>query len=188
MSLVFWVHLGVRGCQQALPKDIHLWLQLASLCLTQCGSYCASHPFVLTSITQISLTRKVYAQHKSQDFKIKNSRFPSMSRSPKGSVLTWAACRVKCPHRNLGASACPPQPTPAPSGSSSLILSFSTPLGMPHPNPFFFPLLPFSFLFSKKENIISFLVFIFLALLCPPCPPPSPFILCPPQSLKSLCP
>lgn len=110
-----------------------------------------------------------------------------MFRSSKGSVLTWAACRGETSPRDLGAYARPPQPPPAPSGPSSLILYFSTPLGMPHPHPFFFPLLPFSFLFSKKKKIISFLAFIFLALLCPPppppCPPPSPSLLCPPQPL-----
>nr|KAF6382497.1 hypothetical protein mPipKuh1_008861 [Pipistrellus kuhlii] len=56
-----------------------------------------------------------------------------------------------------------------PSGSS-FILYFSTPLGKPHPSPFFFPLLPLSFFFSKKKSIIFFLAFIFLALLCPPLP------------------
>lgn len=84
MSLVFWVHL--MWGQQALPKDICLWLLLASPHLTQHGAYGSSHPFVLTLITWISLVRKVDAQHKSQDFKI-NACFPSMLRSSKGSVL-----------------------------------------------------------------------------------------------------
>lgn len=106
-----------------------------------------------------------------------------MFRSSKGSVLTWAACRGEMSPRDLGAYACPPQPPPVPSGPSSFILYFSTPLGMPHLHPFFFPFLPLSFLFSKKKKIISFLAFIFLALLCPPCPPPSPSLLCPLQSL-----
>lgn len=105
-------------------------------------------------------------------FQTKNSRFPSMFRSSKGSVLTWQPAEVTCTHGDLRAYACPPQPPLTPSGSSSSILYFSTPLGMPHPNPFFFPFLPFSFLFSEKKNIISFLAFFFLALLCPRHHPP----------------